>query len=57
MKGDECLADIDIDEAGGFEHIFEVVQHAVTSDPTHPYDVHEILVFRQKIDPGYSFQI
>jgi hypothetical protein len=33
------------------------VQNAVTRDPTHPYDVHEILVFRQKIDPGYSFQI
>jgi hypothetical protein len=57
MKGDECLADIDIDEAGGFEHIFEVVHNAATADPTHPYDVHEILVFRQKIDPGYSFQI
>jgi hypothetical protein len=55
MKGDECLADIDIDDAGGLGHIFQVLRNSLTGRPTHPYDIHEILVFRQKVDPGYTF--
>lgn len=46
-------ADIDIDDAAGIAHVFQVVEHAVTAGVTHPYDIHEILVFHQLLDPGY----
>jgi hypothetical protein len=57
MNGDECVADIDIDDAGGFEHIFQVIRNKLSGQPTHPYNIHDILVGFQKIDPGYSFLI
>lgn len=57
MKGDECLADIDIDDAAGLGHVFQVLRNTLTGRPTHPFDIHEILVFRQKLDPGYTFQV
>lgn len=57
MNGDECVADIDIDDAGGLGHVFQVLRNALTNRPTHPYDIHEILVFHQKLDPGYTFQV
>jgi hypothetical protein len=57
MKGDECLVDIDIDDAGGLGHIFQVLRNTLSGRPTHPYDIHQILVFRQKLDPGYTFRI
>jgi len=57
MKGNECLVDIDVDDAGGLGHIFQVLRNALTGRPSHPYDIHEILVFRQKVDPGYSFEV
>ncbi len=57
MKGDDCVADIDIDDAGGLEHVFQVVRNRLSGSPTHPYNIHEILVGHQKLDPGYRFQI
>ena len=39
------------------EHVFEVLHDALTNRPTHPYDVHEILVRYQKLDPGYEFEV
>ncbi|MCU1265566.1 MAG: hypothetical protein JWM21_1884 [Acidobacteria bacterium] len=54
-KDDEYVADIDIDDAGGFEHFFQVVGNALSGKPTHPYNIHEILVGIQKLDPGYTF--
>jgi hypothetical protein len=57
MKGDECLVDIDIDDAGGLGHVFQVLRNTLTGRPTHPFDIHEILVFRQKLDPGYAFNV
>jgi hypothetical protein len=57
MKGDECLVDIDIDDAAGLGHAFQVLRNTLTGRPTHPFDIHEILVFRQKLDPGYTFQV
>lgn len=57
MRGDECLADIDIDDASGLGHVFQVLRNTLTGRPTHPYDIHEILVFHQKIDPWYTFKI
>jgi hypothetical protein len=49
--------DMDIDDAQGFEHIFQVVHNAVTQQPTHPYNIHEILVEFQELDPGYTFNL
>jgi hypothetical protein len=46
--------DADIDEAQGLEHLFEVMRNAVRG-PTNPYDVREILIAGQRIDPGYRF--
>lgn len=57
MKGDNCLVDIDIDDAGGLGHVFQVLRNFLTGRQTHPFDIHEILVYRQKLDPGYSFVI
>ena len=57
MKGDECLVDIDIDDAAGLGHVFQVLRNTLTGRPTHPYDIHEILVYRQKLDPGYTFNV
>ena len=57
MKGDDCVADIDIDDAGGLEHVFQVLRNKISGNPTHPYNIHEILVAHQKLDPGYTFQV
>ena len=51
------MVDMDIDDAQGLEHIFQVVHNAVTGEPTHPYNIHEILVSFQKLDPGYSLSV
>lgn len=49
------FADIDIDDHQGVQHAFDVIQHTVTGKDTNPYDIHEILVFFQQLDPGYTF--
>jgi hypothetical protein len=55
MKGDECVADVDIDDASGLEHVFQVIENALPGNSTHPYNIHQILVAHQKLDPGYRF--
>ena len=40
--------DADIDDAAGIGHAFQVIRNFVTKGTTHPYDIHEILVFRQE---------
>ena len=57
MNGDDCVADIDIDDAAGLEHVFQVVRNKLSGNPTHPYNIHEILVGYQKLDPGYTFVV
>ncbi len=57
MKGDDCVADIDIDPASGLEHLFQVIEHSITGNETHPYAVHEVLIQYQKLDPGYRFVV
>lgn len=57
MNGDDCVADIDIDDAAGLEHVFQVVRNKLSGNPTHPYSIHEILVAHQKLDPGYTFEV
>jgi hypothetical protein len=50
------VCDVDIDDAAGFEHIFQVIRNTV-SGPTHPYNIHEILIAYQEIYPPYSFTL
>lgn len=57
MNGDDCVADIDIDDAGGLEHVFQVLRNKLSGNPTHPYNIHEVLVAHQKLDPGYTFVV
>lgn len=55
---DVMWADIDIDEASGFEHGFEVIRNALVDGRTNPYVVRELLLLalvHQSIDPGYDF--
>ena len=56
VKGDEWVADIDIDDANGLQHIFQVVRNAI-SGPTHPYDIREILLTHQQLDTGYTLVV
>jgi hypothetical protein len=56
-NGTDWVADIDIDEADGLRHLFQVVEDELTNRPTHPYDIHEILIKYQKLDPGYQLVV
>jgi hypothetical protein len=47
--------DADIDDAAGLGHAFQVLRNFVTHGTTHPYDIHEILVFRQEVALPYDF--
>lgn len=57
MKGDECVADIDIDDASGLDHVFQVILNAISDMPTPPYNIHDLLMFHQLLDPGYRIQV
>jgi hypothetical protein len=48
--------DMDIDDAQGFDHVFQVVGN-LFGGPTHPYNIHEILIATQELDPGYQLII
>jgi hypothetical protein len=49
------VADVDIDDAQGIEHIYQVVRNAVEG-PTNPYDIHEILLDQEpSVNPKYDF--
>jgi hypothetical protein len=50
----ELKADVDIDDAAGIQHAFQVIEHTITGGDTNPYDIHEILVATQLLDPGYT---
>lgn len=34
-----------------------VVRNALTGRPTHPYVIHEILIFHQRLDPLYRLEV
>jgi hypothetical protein len=58
IGSDVMWADIDIDEASGFEHGFEVIRNAIVDGRTNPYLVRELLLLashQQPIDPRYDF--
>lgn len=46
--------DADIDDAAGVLHTFQVLRNWITEGTTHPYDIHQILVFRQEAFPPYD---
>lgn len=50
----QLVADIDIDNHLGFLHGFDVIKHVVSGKETNPYEIRQILVTRQSIDPGYE---
>ncbi|HEV3216054.1 MAG TPA: hypothetical protein VGZ27_10050 [Vicinamibacterales bacterium] len=56
-NGTDWISDTDIDDAQGILHIFQVVGNWVTGTPTNPYDIHEILVAYQQLDPGYELKV
>lgn len=56
-KSTDWVVDIDIDDAGGLEHVFQVLRNELTHQPTHPYNIREILITHQKLDPGYELEV
>lgn len=46
--------DADIDDAAGLGHAFQVLRNWATHGVTHPYDIHQILVFRQEVELPYE---
>ncbi|MEQ1909461.1 MAG: hypothetical protein ABMA15_11595 [Vicinamibacterales bacterium] len=52
--GSGCVADVDIDDAAGLGHVFQVLHNHVTGEPTHPYNIMQILLGAQDLDPGYT---
>lgn len=50
------LADIDIDDANGLGHVFQVLRNELTGRPTHPFDIQQILRRHQKLDTGYRLE-
>jgi hypothetical protein len=47
------LADIDLDDHTGIKHAADVIKHKISGANTNPYDLHQVLVYFQGIDPGY----
>lgn len=58
--GEAMWADIDIDEADGLRHGFEVIRNAVIDGRTNPYLIRELLLKADDetpIDPKYDFTL
>jgi hypothetical protein len=53
QSGTECRAEVDIDDAAGLGHVFQVLRNSLTGEPTHPFNIHQILMAHQHLDPGY----
>jgi hypothetical protein len=47
------VADIDLDDHAGIKHASDVLKHKITGKDTDPYDIHQILVYFQHLDPSY----
>ena len=47
------LADIDLDDHTGIKHAFNVIQHTISGVDTDPYDIHQILLRFQQLNPEY----
>lgn len=53
VETEENLADIDLDDHKGLEHVANVLKHIFSGRDTDPYDIHEILWFFQQLDAEY----
>jgi hypothetical protein len=53
----EFRLEADIDDAQGIGHVFQVLDHLLTDHETNPYDIHEILLKHQHLDPGYKLVV
>lgn len=49
--------DADIDDARGIGHAFQVLRNFVTDGQTHPYDIHQVMTFHQRLRPGYDLTV
>jgi hypothetical protein len=49
----DSRVDMDIDDAQGFGHAIQVVGN-IFNGPTNPYNIHQILIATQELDPGYE---
>lgn len=56
-RGRVMMMDARIDDAQGIQHVFQAVDHNSSLGQSHPYDIHEILVEYQKIDPGFRLVV
>lgn len=54
--GKPTIADIDIDNAAGLRHVFQVVSNAIHG-PTHPYDIQAVLIATQQLDTLYTLLV
>jgi hypothetical protein len=52
----EFKLDADVDDANGIEHVFQVLDHWLNDSETHPYDIHQILMEHQGLDPLYQIR-
>jgi len=57
VDGADWVADVDIDDANGLAHVFQVLRNELTNRPTNPFDIHEILIKFQRLDPGYELHV
>jgi hypothetical protein len=53
-EGDDWLADVDLDDHKGLEHVVDVLKHKFSGKDTDPYDIHEILWYFQGLDAEYK---
>ena len=53
---EEMAVDADLDDHQGLQHAFDVIKHKLSGKDTNPYDIHQVLVKFQHIDPGYHFE-
>lgn len=51
--GANFFADIDLDDHEGIQHAADYLKHKITGKDTDPYDIHEILIYFQNLDPEY----
>jgi hypothetical protein len=55
--GDDWIVELDIDEAAGLGHVLQVLRNFWTGRPTHPFVIWQILITRQDLHPGYSWEL
>ena len=52
---ESLIAEVDIDSGGGLAHVFNVSSNRLTGR-VHPYEIQQLLLAYQKIDPGYRLK-